>query len=299
MCAEHHLHKTTLSCIARFKRKQRTAWVAFTLIELLVVIAIIAILAALLLPALKTAKEQAKTIICLNNLKQCGLGLISYALDNNDYTLAAEPNYYGPPGPAAPFIWENRWADSLMINGYLPDVRKSTNLMNGIHYNQSAVNVGEIFSCPSLPPPASFTLGGVPFPYNGGGASTMHSYGLRSIHSSLYYPGERFGPEYRARMPKLGSLKKEAPYMADSVYRGASTDILSQSDGFVTDGGSWLWFWGIHARHNTKANLWHPDGSAIPMPLLMVRAIKRPNGGGGIPNMPMAVADPKVDAPLK
>src|SRR5210317_454793 len=58
---------------------------AFTLIELLVVVAIIAILASLLLPTLAMARYQARNVVCINNLKSVGQGVLSYTTDYDEY----------------------------------------------------------------------------------------------------------------------------------------------------------------------------------------------------------------------
>jgi len=91
-------------------KHMRTRKSGFTLIELLVVIAIIAILAAILFPVFAQAREKARSISCLSNMKQIGLGMAMYIQDYDEQTPAAFVAMVSPQTGINPYPFDEQIA---------------------------------------------------------------------------------------------------------------------------------------------------------------------------------------------
>src|SRR4051794_4317555 len=67
----------------------------FTLVELLIVIGIIAVLIAILLPALNKARDSARTLAGLSNMRQIGVGMAMYSMNSSGYLPPGNLSYGG------------------------------------------------------------------------------------------------------------------------------------------------------------------------------------------------------------
>ncbi|MGO9915416.1 MAG: DUF1559 domain-containing protein [Isosphaeraceae bacterium] len=136
----------------------------FTLIELLVVIAIIAVLIALLLPTVQAAREAARRIQCVNNLKQLGLGLMNYECSNGVLPPQQVLQFSATSASTATLLWHNSWGVTSRLIPYM-EQGPMYNSINFINKTSNASNVTVVSStlsillCPSEPNRQPYTNG--------------------------------------------------------------------------------------------------------------------------------------------
>lgn len=224
-----------------------TACRRFTLVELLVTIAIIAILASMLAPALNSARNKARTIQCVSNIRNVNTALISYADSYDGFVPGVTSNDNSPDGTGK----KMGWSSLLLYEGHIRNGRELT--------------CPEVLSreCYCVRDAYSMTTGKAEFFLENSGNDLWHmaygGYGMnyfvqggRNLHPARTYPRVR-----------LSGIRQPSRKLAVADTRGndiggkpSGSYVLApaSSSGGVATGGT-LYNW-----HQNTANVMFFDG---------------------------------------
>ncbi|MCF6175780.1 MAG: prepilin-type N-terminal cleavage/methylation domain-containing protein [Victivallaceae bacterium] len=200
----------------------------FTLIELLVVIAIIAILASMLLPALNQAREKARGILCMGNMKQIGLAQVGY-MDDNDSVF--------PP---------NNWSSAVDPERYYWMALYSPYLGLRQRPYRDAYKKGSVFNCPSQKRWRGLSAYYISYAYNN-----------RGLGQQDYTPYTGWGVNATNRPPiKLSQITQHSKQLTHVEGWYTQTTLENRSRGRCEiNYQDWICF-----RHNRRSNTLYADG---------------------------------------
>lgn len=205
--------------------KNKRKMVVFTLIELLITIAIIAILAAMLLPALNHARDKAKAIKCLSNMKQIGLQAQIYVNDNNGLLLGYTVGTV------------RVWTEIILNKG------------NAISLSQTSKSVKDLILCPSALPQKFETR--------------YLTYGALFHHDDLPTYA-RFGDTSTYMGIIVKRLKNPSSFLftGDTLYAAESTSTSANKQAYRLAWDNNATSYGLNVRHGGFSNAWFWDGHA-------------------------------------
>jgi len=215
----------------------------FTLIELLVVVAIIAVLIAMLLPALHTAREQAKTVVCQSQLRQLGIEFQFYADAYQDYVAS-----YALSKNSTPRL---QWNDCLASQGPGFNVWEKT--------------THKITLCPSNPVSITDPTTGLPLVNYGQIQTVSWPFRYMAWQNTGNDGNAWIGPPYRFSDSPTPASKVLLTDLADNKDYGREYGVLVVS----YFSGDLTWQYQVSRCHNDGTNALYFDGHASHTPWVL------------------------------
>lgn len=214
----------------------------FTLLELLVVIAIISLLAGLLIPGIRMAREEARRIHCLSNLRQCVVAALEYAEAHNE-TFPPAQYHEGGTLYAWDFTTRTSWSGG----------KKNSKVEPGILWDGGGVS--RIQQCPSF-----------------AGAANWQEDPFTGYNYNSSYVGHGEG-EFNPKPAMISDIRDPAncALFGDGEYEGGANKFMRAPKSDIAGGGDG---WGKSMRragtqgfrHRGKTNVAFADGHAESLP---------------------------------